>query len=28
VHYTATFSRIILPILIARAERAGTRFTR
>jgi peptidoglycan/LPS O-acetylase OafA/YrhL len=28
VHFTATFSRIIVPILIARAERAGIRFTR
>jgi hypothetical protein len=28
VHFTATFSRIIVPILIGRAERLGIRFTR
>jgi hypothetical protein len=28
VHFTATFSRIIVPILITRAQRAGIRFTR
>jgi hypothetical protein len=28
VHYTATFSRQLVPVIISRSEKAGVRFTR